>query len=122
MMENLNRTIKKMISNYHPLFKLILILKKNKLFRNTSIKKIANNTIIINAHDYHTYNYLLINIPKIKEYINQIIATKIPTLNLKIEKINIINTPYVKTIIKPKSNAILLEKIRDVKQKIYGHK
>lgn len=118
-MNSLSLTIKKILSNYPPLLKLILILKKNKLFKNTKIKKLDNKTIIISTDNYNTFSLLNTNKSQILNYINNIL--KQINYNLTIENIKIINTPPSIKTTTPKTNQELLKKIKEIKGKLYGY-
>lgn len=119
-MELIEGTIKGIFENYPPIFKAILLLKKNKLLKNTRIKKITNKTLIINALDYTTFRVLTYNKEKILKYIKK--TLKDCVCNVEIENIQILNSPEISYSKRTKKNIPLLEKIKQVREKLYGYK
>ncbi|MEN3015518.1 MAG: hypothetical protein ABDH21_05645 [bacterium] len=118
MLESFGQLIKKMLTTYPPLLKIILTLKKNKLLQNTRIKKIQNNTLIISANNYQTYQLLLLNREKLNKYINQVFRKN--GANVTIRNVKIESTPQVETKPHRKINHELIKKIREIREKLYG--
>ncbi|MCS7244214.1 MAG: hypothetical protein RMJ36_05730 [Candidatus Calescibacterium sp.] len=119
-MEGINNAIKRIIKDYPLLFRAILLIKKNKLFKKTKIKKIEGDSLIISTNDYLTFNILNSNKNKVRDYVNDIITKMDP--NIKINNVKIVNNPEIVVQKKYNKNLELLSKIRQVKEKLYGHK
>lgn len=119
-MEGFKSTLKRIIKEYPPLFRAILTIKRNKLFKYATIKKITNDTIIISTTNYTTFSILSSNKEKVKGYINEILKTIDP--NMCIKNVKIVNNPQITSKTIKKVNEELLEKIREVRERLYGHK
>ncbi|MFN4219582.1 MAG: hypothetical protein ACK4GJ_01510 [bacterium] len=119
-METIYNAVNQICRNYPPLFKAVFILKKNKLFKNTKIKKIANKTLILNTLDYNTFILLTHNKEKILKYIKK--TLKDCNCNIEIENVKILNTPELNNQKKSRKDNPVLEKIKQIKEKIYGNK
>mgnify|MGYP001772942448 CR=1 FL=1 len=119
-MEGFKSTLKRIIKEYPPLFRAILTIKRNKLFKNATIKKITNDTIIISTTNYTTFSILNSNKEKVKEYINEILKTV--DSNMCIKNVKIVNNPQITNKLNKRVNIELLEKIREVRERLYGYK
>lgn len=119
-MEGIKSTIKKIVKKYPAIFQAILLLKKNKLFSKVRIKKIEGDLIVLSTKDYLTFNTLNSNKEKVIEYINDIFSQV--KLDTKIQRIKIMNNPEPISSTKTKTNQELITKIKQIKEKIYGHK
>ncbi|MCS7164807.1 MAG: hypothetical protein RMJ51_00780 [Candidatus Calescibacterium sp.] len=119
-MEEIKSTIKKIVKKYPAIFQAILLLKKNKLFSKVRIKKTEGDLIVLSTKDYLTFNTLNSNKEKVIEYINDIFSQV--KLDTKIQRIKIINNPEPISSTKTKTNQELINKIKQIKEKIYGHK
>ncbi|MCS6956090.1 MAG: hypothetical protein NZM44_07035 [Candidatus Calescibacterium sp.] len=119
-MEGINNTIKKIIKDYPLLFRAILLIKRNRLFKKTKIKKMDGDSLLISTNDYLAFNILNSNKDKVRDYVNDIITKMDP--NIKINNVKIINNPEVIVQKKFKKNLELLYKIRQIKEKLYGYK
>jgi len=119
-MEGLKNIIKNISKNYPKLFQAILKIKKNKIFKKVSIKKLENNKIILSTNDYLSFQIISSNQKKVIEYLNNIFSKE--NLNIKIESLKILNDPLIENTPKKKINEILIKKIKEIREKLYEHK